>query len=152
MARAITLYDAMTRVQYLSDSYAKEKLQREQDFIKILLPAALALATVLSRQVGEGPITEFVWFLVFFFGAYASLLYLDLYASERAYEKAYAVQLAVNGARDLGPEAPLPDDIAADFSWVESEVSNRRQCMPTGKPILAALAGAAAILVRALPT
>ena len=145
----LTLAAAITRINSLTAYYASEKTRQEDNLIRTLLPAALSLAALLTKQVFESDLIGIAVFLVAFFMTYALLIYHDLYAAERIYFKSHSLQSRLYRYDDRPGStqvAGLGDpELVTDIDSIEADVGKIRYIMPTGKPLLAALAGVVAL-------
>ncbi|HYG28936.1 MAG TPA: hypothetical protein VD887_01855 [Allosphingosinicella sp.] len=147
----LSLAEAIKRVNLLTEFYAAEKVRQEDNLIKTLLPAALTLAALLTKQVIDSNLLGLAIFLVTFFLSYALLIYHDLYAAERVWVRAHSLQAQLYQHEGASGGTPLKTAVSSEvmqaFEAMESNVGRIRYCMPTGKPLIAGLAGAAALCI-----
>ena len=134
----------------LVDFYAKEKTRLEDNLTKLLLPAGLTFTAAMLKDAIDAKYVSAAIFLAGFFFVYALLVYYDLYAAERAYVNAFDLQSRLYAHEREKGSRPLAEILSAEelsaFRSVELGVGTRRYVIPSGKPLLAALGGAAMLL------
>ena len=146
-----TFLDAIKRVNQLVDFYAKELTRLEEGLTKLLLPAGLTFAAaILKDLINPQYFGAAVFFFCFFF-VYALLIYYDLYVAERAFEAAFNLQNQLYDKQESDPSLPLGSVVSADvvaaYRAVDAGAGKQRYVLPTGKPLIAAVAGASGLLL-----
>jgi hypothetical protein len=148
-----TYSEAVARANELVDFYGKERVRMEDGLIKLLLPAGLSFLAALSKDIIDAKLAGGAWFLIAFFVAYAVMIYIDTYAAERALDRARALQdmlYRMDDAKDRKLSEVATAETLDAYRNVESDVGRQRYIKPTGKPIIAALAGLAFLLIHHL--